>query len=210
MSLSHLLTLTLILVMALSFPVMAQQPSAARAAATPPQPGRRPAPGGLRILVLEGQGASNSIRSRSAISPVVQVLDALDQPVEGASVTFEAPPSGPGGSFDTGPVATVETDVNGQATTPFAPNKIPGDFSIKVTASYLEQSASAILRQTNDGRIDEAMLPLPSPPWYKKPKWWAILGAGAGAGVAAAILANRNGTPTITIMPGSAGIGGPR
>ena len=57
----------------------------------------------------------------------------------------------------------------------------------------------------------EAMVSVPPKSWYKSWKWWAVIGAGAGAGIAAAtILTKGNSTPTITLSPGSIGIGGPR
>ena len=189
----------------------AQQPQPAQPAAESPGPVRRLAPGGLRILVLEGQGVVNSVTTKSAISPVIQVLDSSDQPVQGATVTFEVSPTGPGGTFGTAPMATVKSDFNGQATVPFTPNNTSGAFTIKVTASLAGQTAIMGIRQANDGKITEAMVSAPPKSWYKSWKWWTVIGAGAGAGIAAAtILTKGNSTPTITLSPGSIGIGGPR
>lgn len=189
----------------------AQQPPApATAPAAPSGPPRGSAQGKIKILVLEGQNATNSLRSKTAISPVVQVLDSLEQPVEGATVTFEVAPTGPGGLFGTAPLATTRTDYTGQATAAFTPNNTPGTFSIKVKATIGDQSAEIGIRQTNDSKTSEAMLPVPPKPWFKNWKWWAVIGAGAGAGVAAAvILSNRGNTSTITISPGPIVIGGP-
>jgi hypothetical protein len=199
-----LVALLLSLALLAPLPVPAQQPTAESPAAT-----RRLAPGGMRILVLEGQGVVNSVTSKSAISPVVQVLDSLDQPVPGATVTFEVSPVGPGGTFGTAPMTTVKTDFNGQATASFTPNAASGSFTIRVTANLAGQTATAAIRQTNDGKAVEAMASAPSRPWYKNWKLWAVIGAGAGA--AAAIPAIRGGgTPTITLSPGPVVIGGPR
>jgi len=173
--------------------------------------GRQLAPGGLRILVLEGQNVHNSLTNKSAISPVVQVLDGVDQPVQGATVTFEVPPAGPGGSFGGAPIATVKTDYTGQATAALTINSTPGSFAIKVTANFAGQSGEALIRQANDAKVLEAMVPAPPKPWYKSWKWWAVIGAGAGGGIATSmILLNRNKTSTITIAPGTVVIGGPR
>jgi len=167
--------------------------------------------GGLKILVLEGQNAVNSITNKTAISPVIQVLDLMEQPVEGAIVAFEISPAGPGGSFNNTPIATVKTDYSGQATAPFKPNNTAGAFTIKVTASFGGQTVEARIRQTNDLKASEPSVLLPPKPWYKDWKWWAVIGAGAGAGVAAAILlTDRNNTSTITIAPGTVVVGGPR
>lgn len=166
---------------------------------------------GIRILVLEGQNAVNSTIAQEAISPVVQVLDAVNQPVEGATVTFEVSPTGPGGTFGGRHMATVKTDSTGQATAAFIPNNLAGSFVIKVTASFEGQTKVARIRQTNDPRALEAGLPPPPQSKLKSWKFWAIVGGAAGAGVATAIiLSNRSNTPTITISPGSIGIGGPR
>jgi hypothetical protein len=170
----------------------------------------RPSAGVLKILVLQGQNAINSLTSKTALSPVVQVLDAVEQPVEGATVTFEVSPTGPGGSFGGAPIATVKTDFTGQATAAFTPNDTPGSFSIKVTAALGEQSAQQRIRQTNDRNAVMAMMPLPPKPWYKSRKTWAIIGGVAGAGIASVILLNKDQTSTITISPGSATIGGSR
>jgi hypothetical protein len=181
--------------------------------ADPVQPsgsGRRLAPGGLRILVLEGQGVVNSVTTKSTINPVVQVLDSLDQPVQGATVTFEVSPLGPGGTFGMAPIATVKSDISGQATAIFTPNDTSGAFTMKVTASLAGQTATTAIRQAN-GTVTAAMVPVPSKAWYQSWKWWAVIGAGAGAGVAAGIiLTNRAGRPTITLSPGPVIIGGPR
>lgn len=164
---------------------------------------------GLRILVLEGQNAVNSIPTRTALSPVIQVLDAVNQPVEGASVTFEVPPTGPGGTFGNQHLITTRTDSVGQATAVLTPNDIPGPFVIKVTASFQGQTKEARIRQTNDSKTLEAMLPMPPRPWYKSWKRWALIGAAAGGTTAALLILSRS-DPTITISPGAVVVGGQR
>ena len=187
-------------------PGQAAKPAAAEAAG----PQRNAVQGKLKILVLEGQNAVNSLTSKTAVSPVVQILDVMEQPVEGASVTFEVSPTGPGGLFGNAPIATVRTDYTGQATATLTPNNTPGAFSIKVTASLGNETAEARIRQSNDRKVTEAMIPVPPKPWFKNWKWWAVIGAGAGAGIATAvILSNRGDKSTITLSPGPIVIGGP-
>lgn len=173
---------------------------------------RRLPPGGLKILVLEGRDIRNSIKTKSAVSPVVQVLDSQDQPVQGATVTFEVPPTGPGGTFAAGaPLATARTDYGGQATAAFTPNNVAGTFFIRVSASLGDQKAEARIRQINDKDLPEPAAIIPPKAWYKQKKWWAVLGAAAGGGIATGIiLAGRNDPPTVTISPAPIGIGGPR
>ncbi|HEU0121268.1 MAG TPA: hypothetical protein VFQ91_12135 [Bryobacteraceae bacterium] len=205
--------LVFFLIFTLTFPpsALAQEAAPQQSPGTPTGPVRRLQAGGIHILVLEGQGVVNSLSNRTAISPVVQVLNSADQPVQGAIVTFEVAPAGPGGSFGNAPIATVRTDSNGQATAAFTPNSQAGPFSIKVTATMAGQTSTTSIRQINDSHVAEAGLAPPPKRWYKSPKWWAVIGATAGGGIAAAtILAKKANTPTITISPGSPGIGGPR
>lgn len=192
-------------------------PAAACAQDSPPgsQPAASAAPtgtyatSGLRILVLEGQNAINSIATKTAVSPVVQVLDAVNQPVEGASVTFEVAPGGPGGTFGNQPIITTKTDSAGQATAILIPNDNQGPFVIKVTASHQGQTKETRIRQTNDAKSLEAMIPLPPKPWYKNWKRWALIGAAAGGTVAAIVVFSRS-DPKVTISPGAVILGGPR
>src|SRR5687768_10048746 len=73
-------------------------------------------PGSLRVIALEGNGAVNYIPIRSATVPVVEVRDQDDRPIEGASVIFKLPTSGPGATFASGQsIFTTITDHRGQA-----------------------------------------------------------------------------------------------
>lgn len=211
-----LLAILLCGTLVLPLPLAAQQQQA-----PPPLPattpdsaglGRRLPPGGIRILVLEGQNMLNSLQSRSAISPVVQILDSQDQPVAGATVTFEVSPTGPGGGFGIppaplAPLMTVRSDFAGQATSHFTPNTTPGRFTIKVVANMDGQTAQAAIAQTNDPTILFAGYPPQKKRWFQNWKWWAVIGGGATAAI---ILLTRKGDPTITITPSPVGIGGPR
>jgi len=49
----------------------------------------QPAPTKLNIVILEGEGAINSVRQRVAREPVVQVEDENHKPIGGAAVTFD-------------------------------------------------------------------------------------------------------------------------
>ena len=56
----------------------------------------------LNLVVLEGEGATNNIRQRTAREPVVQVQDENRKPVAGAIVVFTLPSNGAGGTFANG------------------------------------------------------------------------------------------------------------
>ena len=52
------------------------------------------APMKLNIVIVEGDGAINNIRQRTAREPIVQVEDENNMPVAGATVYFLLPESG--------------------------------------------------------------------------------------------------------------------
>jgi cell division protein FtsN len=117
---------------------------------TPPvQP--RAGAGGLKLLIMAGEGAINNIKQRTARDPVVQVTDENDRPIAGAAITFALPDRGASGVFANGARSmTIMTDSQGTATaTGLTPNAVAGDLPIKVSASYQGQTASAVITQTN-------------------------------------------------------------
>ena len=203
-------------VLACSLTLLLIAPETAWPQQPPPSPpeksaSQRPTPRGLRILVLQGQDAVNSLAHREAAVPVVQVFDYRGEPVEGAQVTFEVPAAGAGGVFSNQQNSyRTRTDARGQAVAPFTPNALPGKFSIRVVATLGDESAEAAIRQTNSSKAAEVEYKKPPHHWYQDWKWWALIGAGAGAG---GYFAARGGTsssnPTIGLAPGQITIGGP-
>ncbi len=171
--------------------------------------------GTLKVTVIEGEGAKNNIRTRTATAPVVEVKDASDKPVSGAEVIFQLPVVGPSGAFNGWLKSqTVRTDAQGRATvTGYAPNDEDGRFNIKVTATSGSETGTVIVAQANvvgTGSNDAA--------GAKKKGWWkpvAIIGAVAIAG--GVVAANRGGdTPAaaaavpVVITPGAVTVAGPR
>src|ERR1035438_2167566 len=70
----------------------------------------------LHLVVLEGDGAINNIRSTHSKEPVVRVEDANNRGVAGAVVTFLVPAGGAGGYFGAGGSSlTLTTDDRGEA-----------------------------------------------------------------------------------------------
>jgi hypothetical protein len=187
-------------------PVFGQQP--------PPQPQATPAPAPtvetLKILVLQGQNAVNSIRDGIVEMPVVEVHDENDQPLEGAEVTYELPATGPGGTFPGGKsTETVKSNLQGQAGAgPILLNPETGKFVIKVTAALRNRTGHTTITQTNvlDAAAEKA----------KKHHitWWKVaIVAGAVAAVVGIILATRGGSSsssnTVTLAPGVPTFGTP-
>lgn len=181
------------------------------ALAHPVKAGFRDAGRSLNIFVLVGNRAVNSIHSRFATAPVIEVRDEQNLPIQGAEVVFQLPAVGPSGFF-TGQKLTWagRTDANGQAVPAgFSPNHEPGRFGIRVTASYGGRVAHAIIAQTN--------LIKPASPGIqrvaKRSGWWKVAAVGAAGGAAGGIVwATRRklDRPTVILQPGTVSFGGPR
>ncbi|MEP6714492.1 MAG: hypothetical protein ABJC09_02895 [Terriglobia bacterium] len=167
----------------------------------------------LRILALEGQGATNKIDSHQGTAPIVEVRDENDKPVEGATVVFRLPPSGPGGTFAGGAVSkTMRTNVQGQAIAAgLTPNDVAGPFKIHVTATAGNKIGETDIDQSNSNKLFAARPAAPSRFRFSKKMKLVAIGAAAGV-VLAVILITTSGSgsapPTITITPGPVSIGG--
>jgi hypothetical protein len=111
------------------------------------------APAKLNLVIVEGDGAINNIRQRTAREPIVRVEDENHKPVAGAVVVFLLPNQGAGGTFANGShTLTVISDDQGRAVARgLRPNTGQGQFQIHVNASYNGQNASATITQSNGG-----------------------------------------------------------
>jgi hypothetical protein len=109
------------------------------------------APTKLNVVVVEGQGAINNIKRRTARETIVQVEDENHKPVAGAAVAFLLPADGPGGTFTGGAKsASIVTDSAGRATMPHLQlNSNAGSYSIGVYASHAGQAASLTISQSS-------------------------------------------------------------
>lgn len=105
----------------------------------------------LHIVILQGEGAVNNIKQRTARELIVRVEDENKRPVGGAAVAFVLPPRGPGAEFAHGSkVLTLVTDQSGRAaTSALKLNRAVGVFRINVTASFHGHVAAAVIGQTN-------------------------------------------------------------
>ena len=170
-----------------------------------------PGGGQLTILVLRGDHVVNNTRSQIATAPVVEVRDSNQLPVEGATVTFQLPLSGPGGFFF-GSQTTQTTKTNGRgqaAANNFGVNNQTGEFKIKVTATLGGATATTYVSQTNSATKYAAV----APPRAHHITWWEVaIVAGAGAGIALGLLTRSSGsgsTPQpVTITTGGITITG--
>lgn len=161
----------------------------------------------LKILVLQGQNAVNSIREGMVTEPVVEVHDENDQPLEGADVVFELPATGPGGTFPGGGFThSVRSNLRGQAGAEYILSPEAGKFVIKITATLRNRTGHATISQTN---VLEAALEKPK----HKISWWKVaIAVGAAGLVVGIVLATRGGSSSnnsITLTPGSPTFGTP-
>ena len=123
----------------------------------------------LNLIVVEGEGAINNIRQRTARETIVEVEDENRKPVAGAVVVFTLPSQGAGGTFANGAqTLTVMTDAQGRAVAQgLRVNRVAGRWQMRINASLGNRTGTATLTQTNV----------------------AAAAAGAGAGAAAGISA---------------------
>jgi hypothetical protein len=129
-----------LLIAALAMAAAADLPRAQAQAVTgaaAAEPGR---PKSLLITIIEGEGASNDINTRTAREPIVQVDDENHKPVAGALVAFSLDKTGSSyADFDGASNVWVNTDAAGRAVASgFRITKHKGPFRINVHASYGE------------------------------------------------------------------------
>jgi hypothetical protein len=105
----------------------------------------------INLVIVEGEGAINNVRQRTAREPIVQVEDENRKPIAGATVLFILPDSGPSGTFAKGSrTLQVLTNSKGQAVAKgLKLNNISGKFQIQVEASYKGMSANTAINQAN-------------------------------------------------------------
>lgn len=174
-------------------------------------------PPGLHIVVIAGQNAANILKTKSAVQPVVELLDAANRPVIGAEITFEAPDTGPGVLFLNGNRwQSLATETDGRATiTGMQPVGL-GPFQISVDAAYNGHFASAVIQQTNFATAGEAQTGVAvrhstTRTGLSNRAKFAIFGGIAvavGVGVAVA-LTHKSSSSNGTITPGSPTVGAP-
>src|SRR5215469_1389837 len=105
----------------------------------------------LNLIVVEGEGAINNIRQRTARETIVQVEDENRKPVAGAVVVFSLPSQGAGGTFANGAqTLTVTTDAQGRAVAQgLRANRIAGKWEMRINASAGNRTGVVTVSQTN-------------------------------------------------------------
>src|SRR5207248_1790666 len=106
---------------------------------------------GLKIVVLEGTDAKN-VTQEIPLRPLTVRVEAVNnQPVPNATVVFTSPEAGPSGEFANDSRSfSVTTNEDGLATARgYHPNAITGAYSIRVRASWQNETAMADIPQRN-------------------------------------------------------------
>jgi hypothetical protein len=144
----------------------------------------------IQLRVIQGEGTIYPTGSRATRGMTVQVTDESGNPVDGASVSFQLPESGPTGVFSNGlrsEVATTNTE--GKATVwGMQWNRVSGPFEVKITAVKEQARAGIVSKQY----LTDSLAPKAggqgtfTASHHSRTKWLLIsaVGAGALAGVA--------------------------
>jgi len=192
----------------------AQQPATpqGKVAAQQSIPAANAGASALKILVLEGEGVVHDLHMVMATDLVVEVRDQNDRPVEGATVSFQAPLQGASGSFDGG-VRNKDalTNVQGQASATFTPNMEVGRLTIQVKATIGGLTGMAEIMERNVTAAEQG-----KKSWFGRHKTLVIITAVAAVGAVLAIVLTESGSSstttsgtTITITPGVPNVGAP-
>ena len=174
----------------------------------------------LQIDILDGEGALNNIRQRTAREPIVEVKDENHKPVAGALILLTVQP-GDGGagplfgsaasaSFQGSGSISLYTDASGQAVgRGLIPNDHTGSYTIKVTAIVGAVTATAIIHQHNvRGAYAKDSKGNNTHPHITKGKIikWALVGAAVVVTVVLVYVLTRGHSTTVTAGPGSVGV----
>jgi hypothetical protein len=171
----------------------------------------------LKILVLAGNGEQNDLERRVMAPLVVQVEDQNDRAMEGADVVFRFPITGPSAAFPGGRSSvTVRTNSTGQAAAVnWMANGQIGSFQVHINASYGNQVGETTVTMANVARVVVEAKKSKAKSWWSH-RWVkiAVVGGVAAAVGIGVLLATRGGGSkssgsTVTITPGSPGVGAP-
>ncbi len=181
--------------------------------AAEPEGGGQP----LQIEILDGEGALNNIRARTAREPIVQVTDKNHKPVAGALVVFAIQPGSksgglfhhaPGASFHGSKILRVQTDANGKAVAHgFTPNGQAGSFAIEITAVAGGLTATAVMHVQNvvGPRPTNSTAHSLLGPHSSLITWTAVGTVAAAATVVSVVVLNSKSASSVTAGTGTVG-----
>ena len=175
-------------------------------------PGAAGQPKSLLITIVEGEGALNDIRTRTAREPIVEVDDENHKPVAGALVLFSLDKTGSSyANFAGIPSVSVRTDQAGRAVaTGFQATHKKGTYKINVHASIGVLVADAIINETNIEVLisENGSAPATVGVGSHHKVVWIVSGVLAAGAVAGILVATQQSSPT-TISTGTGSVGAP-
>ena len=148
------------------------------------------------ITILDGEGALNDIRQRTAREPIIQVEDENHKPIAGAAVLFALPGSGPGGAFAEGAQTfSTVTDSAGRAVAHgLRPNSVSGSYNIHVRVTFNGSTSETEIHQQNISGHSSTANHVAHAATLKTVL--IVVAAAAAAGTVAAILVTQGGSST--------------
>ena len=159
---------------------------------------------GLKIVVVEGANAKN-VTQEIPLRPLTVRAEAVNnQPVPNATVVFTSPETGPSGEFaNDSRTFSVTTNEDGLATARgYHPNAITGTYSIRVRATWKNETAMADIPQRNIAPGQGG--------FGKRIAIIAIAAAAVGAVIAARSHNSSSTSSAPTITFGGGAVGAPR
>ncbi|HEY1894713.1 MAG TPA: hypothetical protein VGG62_00520 [Terracidiphilus sp.] len=171
-------------------------------------------PKGLFINIIEGEGALNDIRTRTAREPIVEVDDENHKPVAGALVLFAIDNGGsssPFASFSGANTVSVTTDEDGRAVgRGFQVTQHKGQYKINVRATKGELQADSVILQTNIEVLVSPSGGSTTAAVVAHHHWgWIIGGVAVAGGVVGVVIATHGSSSPTTVTPGTGTVGAP-
>ena len=173
----------------------------------------------LKISIVEGQGAVNSIRKKAGGPIVVEVRDETGRIVPAARVQFSTPSSGPSGQVEGSHTFVAWTDTEGRArVNDLVPNAQPGSFPVTVDALFSGRRGTATFHESNSPvETDVTRTYSFNKPNHKLRNTLIIAGIVGGVALAIGLsLALSGGTKAVvsptptTVSIGGIAVGGPQ
>ena len=167
-------------------------------------------PSGIEVVVLEGDGATNSLAGKTLHPVTIMVQDSAKKPVEGAAVSLVLPSTGAGGSFGYGnTIETKHTGREGRVTfSGMHARNLAGSFRGDIRASSNGQRGSGMFTQTN------AEIDAPAQSRWTNKRTLIMVGviaAGVGIGLGVGLHNSGGGNPAgYTVTPGGPTVTAPR
>jgi hypothetical protein len=168
-------------------------------------------PKALFITILDGEGALNDIRARTAREPIVEVDDENHKPVAGALVLFSIDSNGsstPLADFAGSQTLSVQTGADGRAVGHgFQVTRATGKFDIRVHASVGAAVAEVVIAETNVSSLSHAAAERRVSLLGHKKANWIIASVIAGGVIVGVAIASQQSATTVT--PGTGNVGPP-